>query len=90
MNGTRRPGFIGPNPAAERVRSHYLGQIHVEPIVAEFLIAEGNRALAAAAAAELVVGMIQGANVVAKGKNDISLFAAFGHVAVQLLRSSAH
>lgn len=62
----------------------------LEPIVAEFLEREGIRNLDAASAADVVIGLVQGAQVLAKAKNDSAVFATFAGLAVEMLRAAGN
>lgn len=60
----------------------------LEPIVAEFLTSEKIRNLDAPAAADVIIGIVQGAHVLAKAKNDPSVFAAYARLSVEMLRAA--
>ncbi|PPD27171.1 MAG: hypothetical protein CTY20_13175 [Hyphomicrobium sp.] len=62
----------------------------LEPILQEFLKAEGIKNLDAASAAEVVIGIVQGAHVIAKVKNDPKVLGAFGQMAVEMLRAAGN
>ena len=62
----------------------------LEPIVAEFLTSEKIRNLDAPAAADVIIGIVQGAHVLAKAKNDPSVFAAYARLSVEMLRAAGN
>ena len=59
-------------------------------IVEEFFRAEKIYNLDAKDAAEILIGMAQGANVMAKAKNDPKVFRAYAKLAVELIRAVAN
>lgn len=59
----------------------------MRPVIAAFLAAEGIRHLDEADAAEALIGIVQGANVIAKLRNDPSVMSAFGVMAAGMLRA---
>jgi TetR/AcrR family transcriptional regulator, transcriptional repressor for nem operon len=61
----------------------------IEPIVEEFFLEEKIRNLETAATAEVLLGISQGANVMAKAKNDPLVFRAYANLAVELIRAAA-
>lgn len=62
----------------------------LEPIVAEFLTSEKIRNLDAPAAADVIVGIVQGAHVLAKVRNDPFVFATYANLAVEMLRAAGN
>jgi TetR/AcrR family transcriptional regulator, transcriptional repressor for nem operon len=62
----------------------------IVPIVEEFFKAEKIYNLDAKDAAEILIGMAQGANVMAKAKNDPKVFRAYAKLAVELIRAVAN
>jgi TetR/AcrR family transcriptional repressor of nem operon len=62
----------------------------LEPIVIAFLKAEKIRNLDAPAAADVLIGIVQGAHVLAKVKNDPSVFATYGRLSVEMLRAAGN
>ena len=62
----------------------------LEPVVVEFLKAENIRNLDAPAATEVLIGIIQGAHVLAKVKNDPAVFAAYAQLAVEMIRAAGN
>ncbi len=62
----------------------------LEPIVAEFLTSEKIRNLDAPAAADVIIGIVQGAHVLAKVKNDPSVFGIYARLAVEMLRAAGN
>ena len=62
----------------------------LQPIVAEFLRAEKIRNLDAPAAADVIIGIVQGAHVLAKVRNDPSVFATYARLAVEMLRAAGN
>ena len=62
----------------------------LQPIVGEFLKAENIKNLDAEAAADVIIGIVQGAHVLAKAKNDPSVFTAFGQLAVEMIRAAGN
>jgi TetR/AcrR family transcriptional regulator, transcriptional repressor for nem operon len=61
----------------------------IQPVVADYLASEKIIHLDVASAAELVIGMVQGAQVMAKARNNPALVANFGVAALALLKASA-
>ncbi|MGL4395574.1 MAG: TetR/AcrR family transcriptional regulator [Hyphomicrobium sp.] len=62
----------------------------LRPIVADFLASEGIRNLDAEAAADVIIGLIQGAHVLAKAKNDSSVFSSFAQLSIEMLRAAGN
>jgi hypothetical protein len=62
----------------------------LEPIVAEFLTSEKIRNLDAPAAADVIIGIVQGAHVLAKVKNDPAVFAVYARLAADMLRAAGN
>lgn len=62
----------------------------MEQILAQFIKEERLHSLDAKDAAEVVLGLLQGATVLASVSNDPKKMAAFGHLAVILLRAAAN
>jgi TetR/AcrR family transcriptional regulator, transcriptional repressor for nem operon len=62
--------------------------VSLQPIVSEFLSAEKIRNLDAPAAADVIIGIVQGAHVLAKARNDPSVFATYASLAVEMLRAA--
>jgi TetR/AcrR family transcriptional regulator, transcriptional repressor for nem operon len=62
----------------------------LEPIVSEFLKSEKIRNLDAPAAADVIIGIVQGAHVLAKVKNDPSVFGIYSNLAVEMLRAAGN
>ena len=62
----------------------------LEPIVAEFLTSEKIRNLDAPAAADVIIGIVQGAHVLAKVKNDPSVFGIYASLSVEMLRAAGN
>ncbi len=62
----------------------------LEPIVAEFLRSEKIRNLDAPAATEVLIGIVQGAHVLAKVKNDPAVFAVYAQLAVEMIRAAGN
>ncbi len=62
----------------------------LQPVVQEFLKAENIQNLDAPAAAEVLIGMMQGAHVMAKARNDASVFATYGQLAVEMIRAAGN
>jgi TetR/AcrR family transcriptional regulator, transcriptional repressor for nem operon len=62
----------------------------LQPVVAEFLKAENIKNLDAAAAADVIIGIVQGAHVLAKVKNDPTVFQAFGQMAIEMLKAAGN
>ena len=62
----------------------------LEPVVVEFLKAEKIRNLDAPAATEVLIGIIQGAHVLAKVKNDPAVFSAYAQLAVEMIRAAGN
>jgi hypothetical protein len=62
----------------------------LQPIVAEFLQSEKIQNLDAPAAADVIIGIIQGAHVLAKVKNDPSVFGVYARLAVEMLRAAGN
>lgn len=61
----------------------------LEPIVAEVLKQGGHSAPDASAKSEIVMGMMQGAQVMAKAKNDPTLFSTYSDLAIGMLARQA-
>ena len=62
----------------------------LQPIVGEFLAAENIRNLDAPAAADVIIGIVQGAHVLAKVKNDPSVFGIYAQLAIEMLRAAGN
>ena len=62
----------------------------LQPVVSEFLKAEKIRNLDAPAAADVLIGMMQGAHVLAKARNDPSVFAIYASLSVEMLRAAGN
>ena len=62
----------------------------LQPVVEEFLKAENIKNLDAPAAAEVLIGIMQGAHVMAKARNDSGVFANYGQLAVELIRAAGN
>lgn len=62
----------------------------LQPIIVAFLKAENIQNLDVPSAADAIIGIVQGAHVLAKVKNDTSVFAAFGQLAVEMLRAAGN
>ena len=62
----------------------------LQPIVGEFLAAEKIRNLDAPAAADVIIGIVQGAHVLAKVKNDPSVFGIYAQLAIEMLRAAGN
>ncbi|MEQ1651444.1 MAG: TetR/AcrR family transcriptional regulator [Hyphomicrobium sp.] len=62
----------------------------LQPIVAEFLKAEKIQNLDAPAAADVIIGVVQGAHVLAKVKNDPSVFATYASLSAEMLRAAGN
>lgn len=61
----------------------------ITPMFEEFFKKERIYNLDAGEAAEIVLGIAQGANVMAKAKNDTRVFRAYSRLAVELIRAAA-
>jgi len=59
----------------------------IEPIVADILLSEGNSGADVRTKTEAVFGLMQGAQIFAKMRNDPSLFAEYGERAIELVKS---
>jgi TetR/AcrR family transcriptional regulator, transcriptional repressor for nem operon len=83
--------LAGSEPLVRKKSKHALQRWGkaIEPIVAEYLVSTGNPYLDVASAAEAIIGLQQGANVLAKAKNDPGVLASFGVLAIELLRPPA-
>lgn len=62
----------------------------LQPVVDDFLKAEKIKNLDAPAAAEVLIGIMQGAHVMAKARNDSSFFANYGQLAVEMIRAAGN
>lgn len=62
----------------------------LQPILSEFLKAEKIQNLDVPAAADIVIGIVQGAHVLAKVKNDPSVFSTYAQLAVEMLRAAGN
>ena len=62
----------------------------LQPIVGEFLVSENIRNLDAPAAADVIIGIVQGAHVLAKVKNDPSVFGIYAQLATEMLRAAGN
>lgn len=62
----------------------------IEPIVKDFFKTEKIHNLDAKDATDVLIGMAQGANVLAKARNDPRIFRAFAKLAIELLRAAAN
>jgi TetR/AcrR family transcriptional regulator, transcriptional repressor for nem operon len=60
----------------------------MRPIVDELKEAEGIGELDATAAASALLGIMQGAQVMAKAKNDVSIFPQYGALALEMVRGA--
>ena len=65
-------------------------RLALEPVVEEFLRAEKIRNLDVPAATEVLIGIVQGAHVLAKVKNDPSVFAAYAQLSVEMIRAAGN
>ena len=100
IHGTASGCFLGnvilelsaTEPAVRDKAKWAIGEwsLALQPIVGEFLKAEKITNLDAAAAADVVIGIVQGAHVLAKVKNDPSVFAVYGQLAVEMLRAAGN
>ena len=61
----------------------------LEPIVAEHVKREGVSVVDSLATAEIIMGIMQGAQVMAKAKNDPSIFVTYGELAVRAMQATA-
>ena len=62
----------------------------LQPIVGEFLVSENIRNLDAPAAADVIIGIVQGAHVLAKVKNDPSVFGIYAQLTTEMLRAAGN
>lgn len=62
----------------------------LQPIITEFLKKEKITNLDAPAAADVVIGIVQGAHVLAKVKNDPSVFSTYAQLAIEMLRAAGN
>ncbi len=62
----------------------------LEPIIIDFLKAEKIRNLDEASAADVIIGIMQGAQVLAKARNDPSVFSTYAQLAVEMLRAAGN
>lgn len=62
----------------------------LQPVVEEFLKAENIKNLDAPAAAEVLIGIMQGAHLMAKARNDSSFFVNYGQLAVEMIRAAGN
>lgn len=62
----------------------------LQPIIVEFLESEKIRNLDAPAAADVIIGTVQGAHVLAKVKNDPSVFSTYAQLAIEMLRAAGN
>lgn len=60
----------------------------LEPIVADILLGEGDTGADVRRKAEAVFGLMQGAQIFAKVRNDPSLFAEYGERSIELVKNS--
>lgn len=58
------------------------------PIVEEFLRAEKIQNIDVPAAADVLIGLMQGAHVMAKVKNDPAVFATYAQLSIEMLRAA--
>ena len=58
------------------------------PIVEEFLRAEKIQNIDVPAAADVLIGLMQGAHVMAKVKNDPGVFATYAQLSIEMLRAA--
>ena len=62
----------------------------LQPIVAEFLAAENIHNLDAPAAADVIIGIVQGAHVLAKARNDPKVFLTYAQLAIEMLSAAGN
>lgn len=62
----------------------------LQPIIGEFLRKERIHNLDAPAAADVIIGIVQGAHVLAKVKNDPSVFSTYAQLAIEMLRAAGN
>lgn len=79
------------DPAVREIADHGLDQLieALEPILRDFLAQEENSAIDPRAAATVLMGLIQGAQVQAKAKNDPGVFAHYADMASGMIRGAA-
>jgi TetR/AcrR family transcriptional regulator, transcriptional repressor for nem operon len=62
----------------------------LQPIVGEFLTSENIHNLDAPAAADVIIGIVQGAHVLAKARNDPKVFMTYAQLAIEMLSAAGN